>query len=371
MIKDGVRINKFISDSGYCSRREADAYIRDGRVMINNKVADLGDFVTDGSIVRVDDERVGKKARKAVYIALNKPTGVTSTSDTSDRTNIIDFVGYKDRIFHIGRLDKDSEGLIFLTNDGDIVNKILRAGNNHVKEYVVWVDREITAEFIKKMSSGVFIGEATTKPCKIVKRSEMCFTIFLTQGLNRQIRRMCSALDYKVTRLKRVSIMNISLGNLKLGEWRYFTPQEVEDMHAILEVSVGTEEASGEKKSWEERGRSREFKPNYNPDKEKRSSKSVSEGRGATLGRGKPTGRTTWSKPGDDGKVLGGKTSENSRAVSGGKSGSSGRAANSKSDSARANNSKVGRPSRPAVQKRGASSRPAVQKGGASSRRTK
>lgn len=289
MTKEGVRINKFISDSGYCSRREADAYIRDGRVMINNRVADLGDYVTEGSIVRVDDERVGKKARKAVYIALNKPAGVTSTSDPSDRTNIVDFVGYKERIFHIGRLDKDSEGLIFLTNDGDIVNKILRAGNNHVKEYVVWVDHPITPEFIKKMSSGVNIGEAITKPCKITKRSDECFTIFLTQGLNRQIRRMCNALDYRVTRLKRVSIMNISLGNLKSGEWRYFTPQEIDQMYNLLEASVGTEEASGENRSSGNREQKRGFKPKFRgkynpadkpPDKDKNHSKPTGQKRG-------------------------------------------------------------------------------------------
>lgn len=242
--KDGVRINKFISDSGYCSRREADAYVQAGRVHINKKVAVLGDTVVDGSVVEVDGERVGHKSRNIVYIALNKPVGVTSTTDRADPTNIVDFIGYPERIFHIGRLDKDSEGLIFLTNDGDIVNKILRSGNNHVKEYVVWVDRQVTTEFLRKMSDGVNIGDAVTNPCKTVKCGDNCFTIFLTQGLNRQIRRMCEALGYRVTRLKRVAIMNVSLGNLAIGRWRHFTPQEIRGMYDLLDGSVGTQEAS-------------------------------------------------------------------------------------------------------------------------------
>lgn len=244
--KEGVRINKFISDSGYCSRREADNYIQTGRVHINKRVAVLGDTVVEGSVVEVDGERVGHKSRKIVYIALNKPVGITSTTDRADPTNIVDFVGYPERIFHIGRLDKDSEGLIFLTNDGDIVNKILRAGNNHVKEYIVWVDKPVTNDFLRRMSGGVDIGDAVTNPCKTARLSDNCFTIFLTQGLNRQIRRMCETLGYRVIRLKRVAIMNVSLGNLAIGRWRHFTQHEVRGMYDLLEGSVGTQEASKE-----------------------------------------------------------------------------------------------------------------------------
>lgn len=239
-----VRLNKFITDSGYCSRREADTYIEQGRVTVNGKDATIGSSVNEGDLVEVDGERVGRKPKRNVYIALNKPVGVTCTTDRADKTNIVDFVNYKERIFPVGRLDKDSEGLIILTNNGDIVNKILRAGNNNPKEYIVTVDKPVTAEFIKQMSEGVRILGVKTKPCEVIKRNSGTFTIFLTQGLNRQIRRMCYALGYKVTSLKRVRVMNITLGSLEVGRWRYFTPQEVAEMHLLLESSSGTEEAS-------------------------------------------------------------------------------------------------------------------------------
>lgn len=244
MTTEGIRINKFISDSGYCSRREADTYLEMGRVTINGRTARLGDSVAPKDRVEVDGERVGHKLRRAVYIALNKPVGVTSTTDQADPTNVIDFIGFRERIFPVGRLDKDSEGLMLLTNDGDIVNKILRAGNNHVKEYVVWVDKPLTSEFISNMSSGVKIPEAVTRPCRVVRLGENCFTIYLTQGLNRQIRRMCEVLGYKVQRLKRVRIMNIGLGNIEVGKWRYLTPAEVEEIYDMIGDSVGTAEAS-------------------------------------------------------------------------------------------------------------------------------
>jgi 23S rRNA pseudouridine2604 synthase len=244
------RLNKYITDAGYCSRREADAYIEQGRVTINGRDASPGDMVGEDDRVEVDGERVGRKAKRAVYIVCNKPVGVTCTSEKSDKTNIVDFIGYKERIFPVGRLDKDSEGLIILTNDGDIVNKILRAGNNNPKEYVVSVDKPITEEFLHKMASGVRILGAVTKPCKIVRKGETGFVIHLTQGLNRQIRRMCQALGYKVTRLKRVKVMNIALGNLETGRWRYFTPEETARMHVLLERASGTEEASNEKKPY-------------------------------------------------------------------------------------------------------------------------
>ncbi len=243
------RINKYITDAGYCSRREADAYISQGRVTINGREAALGDSAGEGDVVEVDGERVGAKARKAVYIACHKPVGITCTSEKSDRTNIVDFLGYKERIFPVGRLDKDSEGLILLTNDGDIVNKILRAGNNNPKEYIVTVDRPITGDFLSRMADGVHILGTRTKPCKIFRRGDTTFVIHLTQGLNRQIRRMCQALGYKVVRLRRVKVLNIPLGDLEPGRWRYLTADETREMHLLLAGSSGTEEASNERKA--------------------------------------------------------------------------------------------------------------------------
>ena len=239
-----VRLNKFITDSGYCSRREADTYIAQGRVTVNGVDATIGTSVNEDDLVEVDGERVGGKPKRHVYIALNKPVGITCTTDRADRSNIIDFVNYKERIFPVGRLDKDSEGLIILTNNGDIVNKILRAGNNNPKEYIVTVDKPITDNFVRQMSAGVRILGVKTKPCEVIKRNPNTFTIFLTQGLNRQIRRMCQALGYAVVSLKRVRVMNIALGTLEIGRWRYFTPQEIAEMHALLASSSGTEEAS-------------------------------------------------------------------------------------------------------------------------------
>jgi 23S rRNA pseudouridine2604 synthase len=238
------RLNKFITDAGYCSRREADKYIAEGRVTVNGIDANIGDMVNEGDQVEVDGERVGRAPKRAVYIAFNKPVGVSSTTDSADKTNIIDFIGYKERIFHVGRLDKDSEGLIILTNDGDIVNKILRAGNNNPKEYIVTVDKPMTAGFIENMARGVRILGVMTKPAKVFRRNDTTFTIHLTQGLNRQIRRMCEALGYKVTYLKRTKVMNISLGGLEPGRWRYFTAEETREMHRLLADSSGTEEAS-------------------------------------------------------------------------------------------------------------------------------
>ncbi len=243
-----TRLNKYITESGYCSRREADRYIAQGRVTVNGREAVLGDLVGETDMVEVDGERVGRRRKPPVYIACNKPVGVTCTSERSDRTNIVDFLGYKERIFPIGRLDKDSEGLILLTNDGDVVNKILRAGNNNPKEYIVTVDKPITSEFLERMGSGVRILGVTTKPCRIFRTKDTTFVIYLTQGLNRQIRRMCQTLGYKVQRLKRVRVLNISLGSLEPGRWRHLTPEEVREMHALLAQSSGTEEASNEKK---------------------------------------------------------------------------------------------------------------------------
>ncbi|MEZ9488695.1 23S rRNA pseudouridine(2604) synthase RluF [Vibrio breoganii] len=243
MSDNAKRLNKFISETGFCSRREADRLIEQGRVTINGKIPEMGTKVSSEDEVLVDGKPLREK-RKALYIALNKPTGVTCTTERDIPGNIVDFIGHKERIFPIGRLDKPSDGLIFLTNDGDIVNKILRAGNNHEKEYVVRVDRPITPEFLKKMASGVPILDTVTLPCEITKESEYSFRIVLTQGLNRQIRRMCEALDYRVFKLRRVRIMNITIDGIPNGKWRYLSDDEVKTLLELSGDSVGTQEAS-------------------------------------------------------------------------------------------------------------------------------
>ena len=237
------RLNKYISETGFCSRREADKLIDAGRVTINGKTPEMGTKVLPGDDVEIDGKPVRSK-EKPIYIALNKPTGITCTTERDIPGNIVDFVGHHKRIFPIGRLDKPSDGLIFLTNDGDIVNKILRAGNNHEKEYVVRVDKPITGEFLKKMASGVPILDTVTLPCKVEKETKFSFRITLTQGLNRQIRRMCEALGYEVFKLRRVRIMNISLDGIPNGKWRYLSDDEIAEILAMCEGSVSTEEAS-------------------------------------------------------------------------------------------------------------------------------
>ncbi|MGO9933878.1 MAG: pseudouridine synthase [Steroidobacteraceae bacterium] len=226
-----MRLNKYISETGVCSRREADKWIEAGRVTCNGRKAELGTQVADGDAVRIDGELIGVK-RRQIYIALNKPVGVICTTETHIKDNIIDHVGYKERIFPIGRLDRDSEGLILLTNNGDIVNEILRSENNHEKEYVVWVDRAITDLSLRMMASGVKIMGEKTKPAKIKRIDSCAFSIILTQGLNRQIRRMCSALGYRAQRLQRVRIMNIHLGSLGPGQWRHLTARELDGLLA-------------------------------------------------------------------------------------------------------------------------------------------
>lgn len=239
-----ISLNKYISDSGFCSRREADRYIEECRVTINNVDANKGNRVKEGDVVKIDGEPL-KKKKSAVYLLLNKPKGVTCTTDLKDKTNIIDFINYKSRIFPVGRLDKLSEGLIFLTNDGDIVNKILRAGNGHEKEYIVTVDSPIDNEFITKMRSGVKIQGTVTNKCFVKQEGENRFRIILTQGLNRQIRRMCEVLGYRVVALKRTRIMNITLAGLQPGKWRYFTPPEMAALTQMLSSSSKTADAEG------------------------------------------------------------------------------------------------------------------------------
>ncbi|MET0244247.1 MAG: 23S rRNA pseudouridine(2604) synthase RluF [Flavitalea sp.] len=234
-----ISLNKYISESGFCSRREADNYIDQGRVTINGRDAIKGNRVREGDVVLVDGEPI-KKKKTAVYILLNKPKGITCTTDLKDKTNIVDFVNYKTRIFPIGRLDKRSQGLIFLTNDGDIVNKILRAGNKHEKEYVVTTDKPINLEFVQKMRAGVRIPGAVTKPCFVKQEGPNRFRIILIQGLNRQIRKMCEALGYNVESLTRVRIMSITLAGLQPGKWRYFTPAEITTINSMVAGSSKT-----------------------------------------------------------------------------------------------------------------------------------
>lgn len=238
-----IRINKFICDSGYCSRREADRLVETRRITINGRVAEMGEKVSPGDTIKVNGNLIENNTQR-VYIALNKPKGIVSTTDSREADNITDYVNYPTRIFNIGRLDKDSEGLILLTNDGGIVNKILRASNNHEKEYEVSVDRAITEEFITKMSSGVPILGTTTKRCKVTQESIFKFKIILTQGLNRQIRRMCEYCGYNVVSLKRLRIMNITLGKLPLGQWRELEADEIEQLNRSLAGSDSGEKAS-------------------------------------------------------------------------------------------------------------------------------
>ena len=233
MNEDSTSLNKYISQTGICSRREADKWIEAGRVQINGKLAIKGNRVFENDEVKLDGKSIVNK-NKLVYLALNKPPGITCTTDLKDKDNIIDFLNYPQRIFPIGRLDKPSTGLILLTNDGDIVNKILRAENNHEKEYIVKVDQPITDHFIKKMGNGIPILGTKTNKCFVEKINKHVFRIILTQGLNRQIRRMCEFLNYKVVSLKRVRIMDLELGNLELGEWRELGDGEMEVLRKQL-----------------------------------------------------------------------------------------------------------------------------------------
>lgn len=230
---DEIRINKFLSEAGVCSRREADRYITEGKVKIDGKTADLGSKVTKHSHVTFLDKQV-KQEEKLVLIAFNKPKGIVCTTDHKEPNNIVDYLKYGMRIYPIGRLDKESEGLILLTNDGNIVNKILRAENHHEKEYIVRVNKVITPDFIKKMSSGIPILDTVTNPCKVTQLDQYTFQIILTQGLNRQIRRMCEYLDYRVVGLSRIRILNILLGRLKTGDYRNVTAKEIEELNRLI-----------------------------------------------------------------------------------------------------------------------------------------
>ncbi len=255
-----IRLNKFISDSGVCSRREADKFIEQGHVFVNGKRASVGDQVSVRDKVLLNGNPIeAKVGTDFVFLAFNKPVGIISTTEIGVKDSIIDYIGYHERIFPIGRLDKESQGLIFLTNNGDIVNKILRAGNKHEKEYLVTVRQPVTDEFILKMSAGVPILGEMTKKCKVVKESVYSFRITLIQGLNRQIRRMCEFFNYEVVKLERIRIMNIGLKGLPIGEWRQLEPAEMEQiMTAIADSSSVVEPRV---KSQESRTKSQEKKP--------------------------------------------------------------------------------------------------------------
>tara|TARA_R110000868_G_scaffold121034_3_gene321173 strand:+ start:72228 stop:72959 length:732 start_codon:yes stop_codon:yes gene_type:complete len=238
--KEPTRINKYLSEVGYCSRRAADKLIDQGRVTINGSVPEMGTKITAADEIRVDGDLIAKSKEKHTYLAFNKPVGIVCTTDTGvEKDNIIDFINYPKRIFPIGRLDKPSEGLIFMTDDGDIVNKILRARNNHEKEYIVSVNKPINSDFLRKMSSGVPILDTVTRPCKVDRIDKYTFSITLTQGLNRQIRRMCEHLEYRVKRLQRVRIMNIEL-DVEVGKWRHLTDSELQEINRLVSASEKT-----------------------------------------------------------------------------------------------------------------------------------
>ncbi len=248
MDKEQVSLNKYISSSGFCSRREADKLIAQARVTINGELIMSAIGVYPGDVVEIDGEPIHKSKVRPIYIAFNKPVGVTSTTDPKDKSNIIYFINHTKRIFPIGRLDKDSDGLIFLTNDGDIVNKILRASNHHEKEYIVSVDKAVTPEFIRQMSNGIPMLGTVTKKCHVRQEGSRRFRIILTQGLNRQIRRMCEYLDYKVISLTRIRIMNVELGNLAVGKWRYLTLPEINKLNELVAESGKTDSGHGKVK---------------------------------------------------------------------------------------------------------------------------
>lgn len=266
-----MRLNKFISESGLCSRREADKFIERGLVFINKRKATIGDQVKVGDRVRVNGtELEPREGEDIVFIALNKPVGVTSTTEENVHDNIVHFVNHSKRIFPVGRLDKDSQGLIFLTNNGDIINKILRAGNNHEKEYLVTVNKPLTPEMISGMAKGVPILGVNTKKCKVVQEATQVFRITLIQGLNRQIRRMCEHFGYEVTKLERVRIMNIGLKGLPVGEWRDLTESEMDIINNLLEDSTNDDVRKSSKFATPKKPKTTSSSTTSNPPKSKK-----------------------------------------------------------------------------------------------------
>ena len=303
----GKRLNKFISESGFCSRREADKFIEQSRVTINGKKPELGTKVLPGDVVKVDGKNIAASPDNKsdrIYIAYNKPIGITCTTESHVKGNIIDAIGHKERIFPIGRLDKPSEGLIFLTSDGDIVNKILRAENAHDKEYVVTVDKPLSERFVARMSKGVPILGTVTKPCQVTIQSKFVFRIILTQGLNRQIRRMCEYLGYEVKKLKRTRIMNVELAKLKPGQWRDLTKQEMAEINKAVAHSSKTAQ-SVDKKTENYSKLKKEVKPKNAGDKKtKPESKSNAKAKCSSLKKIVVNKPTTKSKADNKRKTL-------------------------------------------------------------------
>ncbi len=306
-----TRLNKYISESGICSRREADRFIEQGNVHINGKRASVGDRVSPGDVVKVNGQLIeAREAEDLIFIALNKPVGIVSTTESSEPDNIVDFVRHSVRIFPIGRLDKDSQGLIFLTNNGDLVNKILRAGNDHEKEYLVTVNKPVNNEFIEGMAGGVPILGTKTKKCKVSKAGPNSFNITLVQGLNRQIRRMCEYFGYEAIRLERTRIMNVDLKGLPVGEWRDLTPKELKVLFEAIEDS-SSEAPAGRKSSQRRAGAN--SKPKSKP-KSKSNPKSRSSSKSGGSGRPSKSGGS--GRSGGSGK-SGGKTHSKSKNIRG------------------------------------------------------
>jgi 23S rRNA pseudouridine2604 synthase len=309
-----TRLNKYISESGLCSRRAADRYIEQGSVYINGKKAKVGDKVLFGDIVMVNGQVIEPAAvENSVLIAYNKPVGITSTTEAGVKSNIVDHVNHSERVFPIGRLDKDSQGLIFLTNNGDLVNKILRAGNNHEKEYVVTVNKPVTESFLTNMAKGVPVLGVMTKKCKVVKEGPSTFKITLIQGLNRQIRRMCEHFGFEVTKLERVRIMNVSLKGIPPGEWRELTPEEQTEIYNMVAKSSASESASAARKTTKKpkaaaeddlmlnvtpkRAGSRAPGASKAPSRAKKASGTISRADRPAGGKGKSAPKGTGSKP--------------------------------------------------------------------------
>lgn len=309
-----TRLNKYISASGICSRRDADRFIEQGNVFINGKRASIGDQVAPGDTVRVNGQIIEpKEADDFVFIALNKPVGIVSTTESSEKNNIVDFVRHGVRIFPIGRLDKDSQGLIFLTNNGDLVNKVLRAGNNHEKEYLVTVNKPITDSFIKGMAGGVPILGRMTKKCPVKKVSTYVFNIILVQGLNRQIRRMCEYFGYEVVRLERTRIMNVSIKGLAVGEWRDLTQKEMSVLLKAIEgsssdIGTATKKSSHAPRKKARTNNSAKSKTSESADKGQAKRPKDGSRKPATSKKGKTKDRRPFSdgkKPGRHGKPAG------------------------------------------------------------------
>lgn len=298
---DSVRLNKYISESGVCSRREADRYIEQGNVLINGKRAKVGQQVTAGDKVMVNGQTIEPKEKEeAVFLAFNKPVGITSTTEAGTKGNIVDYVNHSERIFPVGRLDKDSQGLIFLTNNGDIVNKILRAGNRHEKEYIVTVNKPVTDQFITAMGNGVPVLGGMTKKCLVSKESPFIFKITLIQGMNRQIRRMCEYFEYEVTKLERVRIMNVSLKGLPLGEWRELTGQELAGIFKLIENSSSEADLPAKRSTKKKTGNWEEQPKRTNSNRDEKPGKNT----GKSFGRPKPgTGAKSFTASGRPGKA--------------------------------------------------------------------